>query len=105
MSTLENIGMEQLDRDVVPVWAQALLTRLSLMEQQLAQRPYQTETTPTQTSEESSYARSEPPPTKENGKKLPHPPAFEGQKSNFKPWLSQVYAKLAVDMKNDTGDV
>jgi hypothetical protein len=38
-------------------------------------------------------------------KRLPYPPTYEGVKSNFKPWLSQVYAKLAVDICNSPGDV
>jgi hypothetical protein len=38
-------------------------------------------------------------------KRLPDPSAFEGKRSEFRPWLAQVWAKLSVDMGNEPGDV
>lgn len=38
-------------------------------------------------------------------KRLPDPPAYEGKRSEFKPWLAQVWAKLSIDMGNEPGDV
>ena len=38
-------------------------------------------------------------------KRLPDPPVYEGKRSEFKPWLAQVWAKLSVDMGDERGDV
>jgi hypothetical protein len=37
--------------------------------------------------------------------KLPEAPEFEGRKVDFQPWLSQVWAKLSVDRRNEPEDV
>lgn len=43
--------------------------------------------------------------TKQQRKRLPDPSAYEGKRSEFKPWLAQVWAKLSVDMGDEPGDV
>jgi hypothetical protein len=42
---------------------------------------------------------------KQQRKRLPDPPSYEGKRSEFKPWLAQVWAKLSVDMDNEPGNV
>jgi hypothetical protein len=38
-------------------------------------------------------------------KRLPDPAPYEGKRSEFRPWLAQVWAKLSVDMASEPGDV
>jgi hypothetical protein len=43
--------------------------------------------------------------TNQQHKRLPDPPSYEGKRSEFNPWLAQVWAKLSVDMDNEPGNV
>lgn len=43
--------------------------------------------------------------TNQQRKRLPDPPSYEGKRSEFKPWLAQMWAKLSVDMDNEPGNV
>jgi len=43
--------------------------------------------------------------TNQQRKRLPDPPLYEGKRSEFKPWLAQIWAKLSVDMDNEPGNV
>ncbi len=38
-------------------------------------------------------------------KRLPDPSPYEGKRSEFRPWLAQIWAKLLIDFGNDPGDV
>jgi hypothetical protein len=43
--------------------------------------------------------------TNQQRKRLPDPPSYEGKRSEFKPWLAQMWAKLSVDLDNEPGNV
>jgi hypothetical protein len=43
--------------------------------------------------------------TNQQRKRLPDPSAYEGKRSEFRPWLAQIWAKLSIDMGSEPGDV
>lgn len=111
MSTRSSHDMkdvEGMDQQETPAYVQALLQRIATLERSVAQ------TTQNPKDQETTVSGDMAPDVTEGNaasvqtnetKRLPHPPTFEGVKSNFKPWLSQVYAKLSVDMCNSPGSV
>jgi hypothetical protein len=40
--------------------------------------------------------------TKKRRDLLPNPPEFDGKKSEFNPWLAQIYAKIKVDRNDES---
>lgn len=43
--------------------------------------------------------------TNQQRKRLPDPPSYEGKRSEFRPWLAQIWAKLSVDLGDTPGDI
>ena len=102
-----------------PAWAQSLLRRVSDLQHRTEQNESLTRQYP-QPSVTSEPSRMSPASVQgrnndsgtddthdvKRTKILAHPPWFDGfRKSEFQPWLSQVAAKLSVDMSRDTETV
>jgi Retrotransposon gag protein/Zinc knuckle len=110
----EGRGLES--QDDMPAWAQAIMLRLEAMEVRtresltLGMQPGNQDTTPITPASGEAHSQQrvqseEPLRTKPRKARLPDPERFEGQRSDFKAWLAQTWAKLEVDMSEDPSDV
>lgn len=103
-------------QNTAPAWAQQLFAtmqqqsqaqteRIAILEQQLAdqaQRQAEITTPPITLASESIQAEVA---TKRRKDLLPIPPEFDGKRSEFRPWLAQIEAKLRVDKSQDSEDI
>ena len=106
-----------------PVWAQEILLRLSAVElrtREVADRANRLTppepgvagtNTPSSTAsrvpdtQEQTERLLESLRTKQRKRRLPDPERFEGRRSDFKAWVAQMWAKLSVDMADESDDV
>ena len=97
---------------VIPEWAQTLMSQVTSLSQRLdEQQKAHTELAYTPATSETAQGAPAPltdnagPRTKKK-KLLPDPPEFDGTKqSEFKPWLSQIVAKLLVNLNEESETV
>lgn len=98
----------------MPAWAEHLLNRLEAIELRTRELGHgaasQTPTIPTPVTDDQQSGSQTANDLisalhNQRRRRLPDPPSYEGKRSEFRPWLAQVWAKLSVDMESEPGSV